>query len=68
MDRPLENPLAPLLRKLELHHPLSGDERDGIRNLPFKLRALEAQSYTIREGDRPDRCAILLSGYAFRQK
>ena len=64
----MENPLAPLLRKLESHHPLSGDERDGIRNLPFKLRALEAQSYTIREGDRPDRCAILLSGYAFRHK
>ena len=36
--------------------------------LPFKLRKLEAQSYTMREGDRPDRCAILLSGFAFRHK
>lgn len=68
MDRPLENPLALLLRKLESHHALTPDEREGVHKLPFKLRALEAQSYTIREGDRPDRCAILLSGYAFRHK
>ena len=36
--------------------------------LPYKLRWLEAQSYTLREGDKPDRCAILVSGYAFRHK
>ena len=64
MDRLLENPLAPLLRKLESHHPLNSDERDGIRKLPFKLRALEAQSYTIREGDR--RIAVLSSSPAMR--
>jgi CRP-like cAMP-binding protein len=29
---------------------------------------LEAQSYILREGDRPDRCAVLLQGYAFRHK
>jgi len=29
---------------------------------------LDAQSYSVREGDRPDRCAVLVSGYAFRHK
>src|SRR5690348_17505119 len=32
------------------------------------MRRLEAQSYTMREGDRPDKCAVLLSGCAFRHK
>jgi len=56
------------LRKLESHHPLTAEEGEAVHNLPFKLRHLEAQSYTIREGDRPDRCVILISGYAFRHK
>jgi CRP-like cAMP-binding protein len=36
--------------------------------LPHKIRRLDAQSYAIREGDRPDRCAVLLEGYAIRHK
>jgi CRP-like cAMP-binding protein len=32
------------------------------------VRWLEHQSYVFREGDRPERCAILVSGYAFRHK
>ena len=40
----------------------------GRRCSLFRLRWLEAQSYTLREGDKPDRCAILVSGYAFRHK
>jgi CRP-like cAMP-binding protein len=54
--------------KLELHHPLTADDRDAILDLPYKMRTLEAQSYTLREGDRPNVCAVLLSGYAYRHK
>ena len=68
MNRLDENPLALLLRKLDSHHPLDAKDRAAIEALPYKLRTLEAQSYTMREGDRPDRCAILLSGFAFRHK
>jgi CRP-like cAMP-binding protein len=39
-----------------------------VLNLPYKVRWLEPQSYTMREGDKPDRCAVLVSGYAFRHK
>jgi CRP-like cAMP-binding protein len=69
VDRPLqEHPLELLVRKLDMHHSLSDEDRAAIRALPFKRRNLEAQSYTMREGDRPDRCAILITGYAFRHK
>jgi CRP-like cAMP-binding protein len=43
-------------------------DRREILALPYHMRRLEAQAYTMREGDRPDKCAILLSGYAFRHK
>lgn len=57
-----------MLRTLETHHPLSRADRAAILGLPFKLRLVEAQSYCVREGDRPERCAVLVSGYAFRHK
>src|SRR3954463_8121063 len=69
LDRPLEmSALELLARKLNLHHRLNEDDRQAILELPHKIRKLEAQSYTVREGDRPERCAVLLSGYAFRHK
>ena len=62
------SPLHLLVGKLETHHPLGEADRKAVLALPFKLRALEAQSYIVREGDRPEVCAVLLSGYAFRHK
>jgi CRP-like cAMP-binding protein len=62
------HPLHLLIRKLESHYPLTPEDRLSILGLPYKPRKLEAQSYILREGDRPDRCAVLLSGYAFRHK
>jgi len=69
MDRPLsENPLELLIRKLKTHHDLTPEDHRALMALPMKFRTLEAQSYTMREGDKPDRCAVLLSGYAIRHK
>ena len=56
------------MRKLESHHGLTVEDRRAVLALPYKLRNLDAQSYTLREGDKPDRCAVLLSGFAFRHK
>ena len=68
MDAPHETALQLLARKLNLHHRLSDLDRQAILRLPHKIRRLEAQSYILREGDRPDRCGVLLEGYAFRHK
>jgi CRP-like cAMP-binding protein len=64
----LGHPLELLLRKLESHSILGEEDRDAIRSLPFTLRTLEPQSYTVREGDAPTQCGVLVSGFAYRQK
>jgi CRP-like cAMP-binding protein len=69
MDQPMsDNPLELLIRKLKTHHELTADDHRALMALPMKFRNLEAQSYTMREGDKPERCAVLLSGYAVRHK
>ena len=68
LDQGRQNPLQMLVSKLEVHCPLSDSDRRAVLALPHTVRRLEAQSYTVREGDCPDRCAVLLSGYAFRHK
>ncbi|HVJ01476.1 MAG TPA: Crp/Fnr family transcriptional regulator [Sphingomonas sp.] len=62
------HPLEPLLRTLQRHSRLSSEDRQAILDLPYTLRTLEASTYTVREGDPPQRCCVLLSGYAYRQK
>ena len=68
MDTLPETALQLLARQLDLHHRLTEDDKQAILGLPHKIRRLEAQSYTMREGDRPDRCAVLLQGFAIRHK
>ena len=65
---PTSYPLQLLVRKLETQSPLAQADREAILALPCTLKTLEAQSYTIREGDTPTACAVLLSGFAYRQK
>lgn len=68
MELVRDNPLDLLVRKIRAHHPLNLKDQQALLSLPIKMRTLEAQSYILREGDRPDRCAVLLSGFAFRHK
>ena len=61
-------PLALMVRKLETHAALSEDDRRALMALPYTLRIYEPSSYLVREGDAPEQCAVLLSGFAYRQK
>ncbi|WP_206185375.1 Crp/Fnr family transcriptional regulator [Sphingosinicella sp. CPCC 101087] len=63
-----KNPLAPLLANLEVRTPLGEEDRQAILALPYTLKTLEPSTYTVREGDPPDRCGVLVSGFAYRQK
>jgi CRP-like cAMP-binding protein len=63
-----KSPLDLLLRKLETHSALSEEDRQAILALPYTLKTLEAGSYTVREGDAPHTCGVLVSGFAYRQK
>jgi CRP-like cAMP-binding protein len=61
-------PLALMVRKLETHAILDDGDRQALLALPYVLRTYEPASYLVREGDVPDQCAVLLSGFAYRQK
>lgn len=63
-----DHPLDLLIRKLEVHHSLSDEDREAVRALPYKLRTLDPATYIVREGDAPRICSVLISGFAFRQK
>jgi CRP-like cAMP-binding protein len=66
-----ENPdhvLAPMVRKLSLWSELSPNDCDEILALPHQRRHLEAGQYLVWDGDKPQNCCILLSGFAYRHK
>ena len=63
-----DHPLGPLIRRLDRNHSLTREDRDALLALPYKLRWLDPATYTVREGDKPRNCGVLVSGYAFRQK
>ncbi|HEX9946654.1 MAG TPA: Crp/Fnr family transcriptional regulator [Allosphingosinicella sp.] len=62
------DPLHLLLRKLQGRARLEQEDLAAISALPYTLKTLEPQSYTAREGEAPEVCAVLVSGFAYRQK
>lgn len=57
-----------LARRLEFHARLDAEDRKALLALPFQLRTFDPSHYLVRDGEPPRTCAILLSGFAFRQK
>jgi CRP-like cAMP-binding protein len=57
-----------MVRKLALRSPLSDTEQRVLLGLPRHLARLDRSSYLVREGDAPAACAVLLSGFAYRNK
>jgi CRP-like cAMP-binding protein len=57
-----------MVRRLETRAPLSEEDREAIRSLPFTFKTLEAAAYLVREGEPPTACVLLLSGFAYRHK
>lgn len=60
--------LTPLLRKLESRALLDDDDRAAVLAMPYRRQMVERETYFVREGERPERSCLLLSGFAFRQK
>lgn len=63
-----DTPLQPLLRMLKQHGDLAPDDEAAILDLPHNIRTFEPNNYMVREGDRPDHCLVMLSGFCFRHK
>jgi CRP-like cAMP-binding protein len=57
-----------VVRKIEGRVPLAPADRDALLGLPHLVRRVAVGSHIVRDGDRPDHCSLLLSGFAFRHK
>ena len=57
-----------VLKRLETRGPLSFEDRAAVRALPLSYRVMEPASYLVREGEAPEICALLLTGFAYRHK
>ena len=63
-----EHPLQGLVDRLDRRLPLGDEDRRAILALAYSTKVLDPASYIVREGDPPTDCAVLVSGFAFRQK
>jgi len=57
-----------LLRRLNRRSPLGADDRQALLSLPYSVRKLSAGGHIVRDGDKPEHCSLLLSGFAYRYK
>jgi CRP-like cAMP-binding protein len=60
--------LLPLMRRWSAYADLSSEDRDALLALPFTRKSFDRDQYIVREGQIACDCALLLSGYAYRQK
>lgn len=57
-----------VLKRFETRGPLRFEDRAAVRALPLNYRTMEPSSYLVREGEPPEVCALLLTGFAYRHK
>lgn len=62
------HPLDLLVRSFSLRVPLSSASRNSVLALPQTLKSVEPSTYIVREGEPPEQCGVLVSGFAYRQK
>ncbi len=53
---------------MDARYPLRQEDREAILALPANFRTVEPGKYLVREGDEPQYCAFIHSGFAYRQK
>ncbi|PVE24118.1 Crp/Fnr family transcriptional regulator [Microvirga sp. KLBC 81] len=53
----------PLVRKLESIFTLTDDERQALLDLPMQATVIKEDQDVVREGDRPSRSFVILSGF-----
>jgi CRP-like cAMP-binding protein len=57
-----------MVRRLETRTALDKADCAAIRALPFTCKTVDAATYLVREGEPPEYCFLLLSGFAYRHK
>ena len=59
---------AGLIHRLERRGGLDDSDRRAVEALPHTIRSFAPGAHFVRDGDRPDFCCLLLSGFACRYK
>lgn len=57
-----------MVQRLERRSPLTQADREALLGLPHNVKKLSASNHIVRDGDAPDFCTLLLSGFAYRYK
>lgn len=57
-----------LASKLQRIHRLDPEDLATLRRLPVRIERVPRSTLLIREGERPDNCCLLVSGFACRYK
>jgi CRP-like cAMP-binding protein len=57
-----------MTRRMESRWPLTDADRQALLTLQHSVRKLPAGAHLVRDGDPPEQCSLLLSGYAYRYK
>lgn len=60
--------MATLVRKLRNATELSEDDIRAIEALPVAMKAVDAETHIVFEGDSPSACCLIMSGFAYRAK
>jgi CRP-like cAMP-binding protein len=60
--------LQQMLSKFERRAPLDDGDRRALLGLPHKINVYDIGRYIVREGSTPNQSALIVSGFAFRQK
>jgi CRP-like cAMP-binding protein len=57
-----------MLRKLSKWARLSEEDQQAVLALPHEKKSIGKANYIVRDGDKPSRSCVLLSGFAYRHK
>src|SRR4029434_4702947 len=60
--------LSQLVDKLATRAHLDDGDREALLALPCRVQTMEPSAYVVREGERPERSCLILSGFAYRHK
>ena len=60
--------LAPMVRKLRSRARLDQFDEAALFDLPYRIQSVPPAGHIVREGDRPERSCLILSGFAYRHK
>jgi CRP-like cAMP-binding protein len=57
-----------MAKKLGQWRPLGRADREALYALPCRLLEFRPHEYIVREGDKPQNCCLMLSGFSIRHK